>query len=159
MLGLQFAKAFAKFGIKFVSESNMLKFLVPWGSPVDVDKLLSPPIIPVDPPIFGNYKLDAREFATPTFILAIIFVISCRMTALHLVQERNDGILERTLVAGVRSTHIFLAHSFIHVFFICLQGVFLFLVVVQLYEIPVKGLMIDAFLLFTLQGVAGMSMG
>lgn len=158
MFGLEFAKAFAKFGMKFVSESNMLKFLVPWGSPVDVEKLLSPPVIPVDPPIFGNFKLDAKEFAAPAFILAIVFVISCGMTALHLVQERNHGILERTLVAGVRSTHIFLAHSLIHVFFICLQGVFLFLVV-QLYEIPVKGLMIDAFLLFTLQGVAGMSMG
>ena len=159
MLGQELLKAVGKFGQKLINESNMIKFLLPWDTEVDVNKLLSPPVVAVDPPVYGHFSPDYREFTTPGFMLGIIYIVAVGMTAVSLVQERKDGILERSLVAGVRSIHILLAHVWIQFCLIFLQGVFLFLVMFQLFMITVNGSTIHAFFLLILQGTAGMSMG
>ena len=159
VLGQELVKAVGKFGRKLANESNLIKFLAPWGTSVDVDKILSPPVIAVDPPIYGHPNTDYREFASPGFMISNIFVIACGIPAIALVEERNDGILERTLVAGVRSTHILLANVLVQFGVILLQTGLMFTAMFQLFDIVIKGSALNVLLLLLIQGLAGMSQG
>jgi ABC-type transport system involved in cytochrome c biogenesis permease component len=159
LLAQELLKAMGRFGQKIVNESNVIKFMLPWNGEIPPHRLLAPPVIAVDPPVYGHFNPDYREFTTPGFMLGIIYIVAVGMTAISLVQERKDGILERSLVAGVRSIHIILAHVWIQFCMVFLQGVFLFLVLFQLFMITVNGSTIHAFFLLILQGAAGMSMG
>lgn len=159
LLGQEFLKAMSRFGQKIMNDSNVVKILLFWYSDVDASKLLAPPFVAVDPPVYGHFNPDYREFTTPGFMLGIIYIVAVGMTAISLVQERKDGILERSLVAGVRSIHILLAHVWIQSCMVFFQGVFLFFVLFQLFMITVNGSTIHAFFLLILQGAAGMSMG
>lgn len=93
-----------KFAKEIVNATDMLP------ENVNITQLLRPPVKLIDPPTFGHFDPDFREFTTPGFILGIIFVVAVGLTAVSFVQERKDGILERSLVAGVRPCHILLAH-------------------------------------------------
>lgn len=143
--------------IKFAKEIVNLTDLLPGG--FDSSKLLLPLVQSIDPPVYGHFDPDFREFTTPGFILGIIFVVAVGLTAVSFVQERKDGILERSLVAGVRSIHILLAHVLIQFGIIFFQGLFLFLVIFQLFQISIDGSTILAYFLLILQGAAGMSLG
>lgn len=143
--------------IKYAKQVVNLTGLLPDG--LDSSKLLLPLVQSVDPPVYGHFDPDFREFTTPGFILGIIFVVAVGLTAVSFVQERKDGILERSLVAGVRSIHILLAHVLIQFGIIFFQGLFLFLVIFQLFQISIDGSTILAYFLLILQGAAGMSLG
>lgn len=122
-------------------------------------KLLVPLIKSTNPPVYGHFDPDFREFTTPGFILGIIYVVAVGLTAVSFVQERKEGILERSLVAGVRAVHILLAHVLIQFGIIFFQGLFLFLVMFQLFQISINGSTILAYFLLVLQGACGMSLG
>lgn len=149
-------KAMGAFIKDLLHGSSFLQTFMPF---TDVSRLLTPPVIISDPPVYGHFSPDYREFTTPGFILGIIYVVAVGLTAVSLVQERKDGILERSLVAGVRAIHILCAHILVQFCLIFFQGLFLFLVMFELFNISINGSTILAFLLLLFQGAAGMSLG
>ncbi|XP_032678844.1 ABC transporter G family member 23 [Odontomachus brunneus] len=69
------------------------------------EKLTSIPVN-LKKPIYGPLNPNFRDFAAPGVILTIIFFISVALTSGSLLLERNEGLLERSLVSGVTGTEI-----------------------------------------------------
>jgi hypothetical protein len=51
-------------------------------------------------PVLGSKNPPVTQFMAPGFILSLLFLSSIAPTALTLVLERKDGLLERSLVSG-----------------------------------------------------------
>lgn len=55
----------------------------------------------IDTPIYGKRTDTFTDFMAPGVILSIGFLAAVALTALALVIERKEGLLERSLVAGM----------------------------------------------------------
>ncbi|XP_076631751.1 ABC transporter G family member 23 [Colletes latitarsis] len=64
--------------------------------------------IPLDfhTPIYGPESPNFTDFAAPGVILTIIFFLSVALTSGAMLLERNEGLLERSLVVGLTGTEI-----------------------------------------------------
>ncbi|XP_024947610.1 ABC transporter G family member 23 isoform X2 [Cephus cinctus] len=57
-------------------------------------------------PIYGTEQPNFTDFAAPGIILTIIFFLSVALTSGAMLLERNEGLLERSLVSGITGTEI-----------------------------------------------------
>ena len=73
--------------------------------------VLSTPLLENMPPIYGQLDPSFRDYIAPALVLAITYAMSVGLTALAFVQEKKEGILERSLVSGIRPIHIVSAHQ------------------------------------------------
>ncbi len=115
--------------------------------------------IKIEKPIYGNYEWIFHEYLASGIILGLIHALPMIFSAFTVVVERNERHLERAFVAGVKPIEILLTHI-IMVFIAILPQVLLsmfFAFVV--FDLPFRGLFLDGFLLFVLQGLQGMSIG
>ncbi len=55
----------------------------------------------LEKPIYGDKSPTFTEFMAPGVILSIAFLAAVALTALAFVMERKEGLLERSLVAGI----------------------------------------------------------
>ena len=113
----------------------------------------------VKEPIYGFLNSTVYEFTAPGVIIATIHVTTMLFSSVLIVLERKEGHLDRALVAGVNSSEILIAHIvmlFMCVFAKCiLMMIFSFI----LFDIPLRGSVLDAFTIILLQGLQGMSFG
>ena len=67
--------------------------------------------IPLDfkQPIYGPKEPNFTDFAAPGIILTIIFFLSVALTSGAMLLERNEGLLERSLVSGLTGPEILFA--------------------------------------------------
>ncbi|KZC14992.1 ABC transporter G family member 23 [Dufourea novaeangliae] len=67
--------------------------------------------IPLDfkTPVYGPLEPNFTDFAAPGVILTIIFFLSVALTSGAMLLERNEGLLERSLVSGLTGTEILFA--------------------------------------------------
>ncbi|KAK5638168.1 hypothetical protein RI129_012463 [Pyrocoelia pectoralis] len=61
-------------------------------------------------PVYGTPDTDFTEFATPGVLVSIAFFLAAALTAVAMLVERNEGILERSLVMGVSPVELLTAH-------------------------------------------------
>jgi hypothetical protein len=55
----------------------------------------------LEKPIYGDKSPTFTEFMAPGVVLSIAFLAAVALTALAFVMERKEGLLERSLVAGI----------------------------------------------------------
>ncbi|XP_076241757.1 ABC transporter G family member 23 [Calliopsis andreniformis] len=60
-------------------------------------------------PIYGPLEPNFTDFAAPGVILTIIFFLSVALTSGAMLLERNEGLLERSLVSGLTGPEILFA--------------------------------------------------
>ncbi|RWS06338.1 ABC transporter G family member 23-like protein [Dinothrombium tinctorium] len=113
----------------------------------------------VDPPVYGTLKPSFRDYSTPGLILGIIYILATGLTSLAFVLERKEGLLERTLVAGIRYHQILMAHIFFQVCIILMQVALVLIVVYAVFDISQRGNLFWVITLTLLQGLTGMSFG
>lgn len=87
------------------------------------------------------------------FFLPIIF------TTFVMLDEQNDGILDRVLTSGMTYLEIALAHSTVQFTYICIQAIEILIIMYIFYDNPFIGSVIIGFSLLILIGVAGMIYG
>ena len=85
--------------------------------------------------------------------------MSVGLTALAFVQERKEGLLERSLVSGVLSIHIFIAHFMVEFVMMLVQTIIMLIFMFNVFGIGCQGSVILVVLLTLFQGVCGMSFG
>ena len=93
------------------------------------------------------------------FILGIIYILAVGNTALLFVEERKDGLLERSFVAGAKSYHLLAAHVTIQTLIIFVQAVIVLFFAFVVFRISIQGQVGWIILLLVLQGLVGMSFG
>ncbi|KAK3921289.1 ABC transporter G family member 23 [Frankliniella fusca] len=109
-------------------------------------------------PIYGSKNPNFTNFAAPGVILTIIFFLSVALTSGAMLIERNEGILERSLVSGITGTEILFSHVVTQFSVMCGQTImvlaFAFVTVVE-----VNGGVGWVTLLTVLTGLCGMCFG
>lgn len=71
--------------------------------------IVNPPVI-IENPIYGDLTPKFTNFAAPGMMVSIIFFVSIGLTALLLVIEKKEGLLERSWSSGVTIVEIMLSH-------------------------------------------------
>lgn len=115
--------------------------------------------IQMDQPIYGDREPTFTEFMAPGVLLSIAFLAAVALTAIALVQERKEGSLERSLVAGVSSTEFIMSHVFTQLLVLHVQIFLLLIFTFLVFEIPSRGPFIFVALLTLLQSSCGMAFG
>ena len=61
-------------------------------------------------PIYGTKDLTFTDFMAPGIVLTIVHSMSLGYSAMIIIMERNEGLLDRTWIAGVTPGQFALAH-------------------------------------------------
>lgn len=149
LIGLQLQrillKAFQAFAIDVLAEQNLTSLA---RLPVEMEE-----------PVYGDREPTFTEFMAPGVLLSIAFLAAVALTAIALVQERKEGSLERSLVAGVSSTEFIMSHVFTQLLVLHVQIFLLLIFTFLVFEIPSRGPFIYVGLLTLLQSACGMAFG
>jgi len=120
--------------------------------------LIELPVV-LEKPIYGERAPTFTEFMAPGVVLSIAFLAAVALTALAFVMERKEGLLERSLVAGVSSTEFMLSHVLTQLLVLSVQVALLLIFTFLVFEIPFRGQFIWVIVLTLLQGSCGMAFG
>lgn len=124
------------------------------------NRSLADPPIQMGSPIYGSMRKDGYlEFMAPGVVISISYVMATGLTALAFILERRDGLLERSLVSGVQTSQILLAHAINQVFVMVIQIFMVLGCTFFVFEIPSQGSFSCVILLILLQGCTGMGFG
>lgn len=115
--------------------------------------------ISLEEPVYGVREPTFTEFMAPGVLLSIAFLAAVALTAIALVQERKEGSLERSLVAGVSSTEFIMSHVITQLLVLHVQIFLLLIFTFLVFEIPSRGPFFWVILLTLLQSSCGMAFG
>lgn len=126
-------------------------------------ELATLPIVPSDPPVYGQYKHQQhkgyREYMAPGILLSVAFSMAYAVTCLVLIMEREEKTFERNFVTGMTPSQIIIAHTLNRMMFMIAQAFLLLFLTVYMFSIPTKGPMLAGILLLMSQNVAGVGYG
>lgn len=122
---------------------------------------MSSPVVIHDPPVYGNLHLSYTDYVAPGMIISIMFGFSIGLTALSLVIERKEGLMDRTWVAGVNVSEIIIAQVITQFFVLLVQITLLVTVIVFGFKVYLvhKWSLVLVGSLTMLQGLTGMGYG
>lgn len=112
--------------------------------------------------VYGTMDLNAMtmtEFITPGLIILIAFFSTAAVAGLALILEQKDGLMKRSLVAGVQPLESLLAHVFTQTMVLIFQQVLLFLTIFFVFGVNSRGPLLIIFIICFLQGIAGTMYG
>lgn len=110
-------------------------------------------------PIYGPLNPNFTDFAAPGIILTIIFFLSVALTSGALLLERNEGLLERSLVCGVTGTEILFGLVLTQFVVMIGQTLMVLIFGFSVFQITCEGNIIWVSILTLLTGLSGMCFG
>lgn len=108
--------------------------------------------ITIEKVIYGTVNPSMTEFMAPGVIILIAYYATTALTALSLVLERKDGLLERSLVAGVNSLEFLVSHIMTQTLVLTIQEILMLITTFYIFEVPSRGPMVWVFALTFFQG-------
>lgn len=81
------------------------------------------------------------------------------LTSLTFVSERKEGLLDRSLVAGVNVMELMLSHIIVKICILLIQAFMILLLLVLMLKVNIGSLFIVASVILLLQGLCGISFG
>lgn len=110
-------------------------------------------------PVYGPVVPNFTDFAAPGVMLTIIFFLAVALTSGAMLIERNEGILERSLVCGITGIEILTAHVITQFVVMLGQSVMVLFVALLVFPITNEGEVLWIVILFVLNGTCGMCYG
>ncbi|CAH2059222.1 unnamed protein product, partial [Iphiclides podalirius] len=110
-------------------------------------------------PVYGLEDPDFTDFAGPGVILTIIFFLAVALTSGSMLAERNEGILERSLVSGLTGTEILFAHVVVQMIVMIIQTVVVLLLGFVVFGLTINGPVGWVIVLTLITGLCGMTFG
>lgn len=110
-------------------------------------------------PIYGLETPNFTDFAGPGVILTIIFFLAVALTSASMLSERNEGILERSLVSGITGTEILFAHVTVQMLVMVIQTVIVLVFSFVVFDLTLKGPLGWVVMLTLITGLCGMTFG
>lgn len=111
-------------------------------------------------PIYGEIANQGYlEYMAPGVVVSISYIMATGLTALAFILERRDGLFERSLVAGVDTFQILIAHAMTQIIVMVVQILLVLVFTFLVFDIPSRGPFIWVILLLLLQGCTGMAFG
>ncbi|KAL1472712.1 hypothetical protein MTO96_039150, partial [Rhipicephalus appendiculatus] len=113
----------------------------------------------ISDPFYHAFDFTFREFMSPGIIACTLFALSITLTALLLVGEDQGGIRGRCAVAGLSTTEVIIGHAMVQTALAYVQTVFMLVVFVSVFDTPVHGSILVAFIIPVLMAFTGMNFG
>ncbi|XP_031331082.1 ABC transporter G family member 20-like isoform X2 [Photinus pyralis] len=110
-------------------------------------------------PVYGTVETDFTEFATPGVLITIAFFLAAALTAVAMLVERNEGILERSLVMGVSPVEVLTSHVVSEFVLMMIQIVAVTCCGLFIFRMKVMGSLVLFIILLSLSGFCGMWFG
>ncbi|XP_028028239.1 ABC transporter G family member 23 [Bombyx mandarina] len=110
-------------------------------------------------PIYGLDEANFTDFAGPGVILTIIFFLAVALTSGSMLAERNEGILERTLVSGITGTEILFSHVTVQMLVMIAQSVIVLVIGFVFFGLTMRGPIGWVTFLTLITGLCGMTFG
>lgn len=95
----------------------------------------------------------------PGVVVSISYIMATGLTALAFILERRDGLFERSLVAGVDTLQILIAHALTQIIVMVVQILLILVFTFLVFDIPSRGPFGWVVVLLLLQGCTGMAFG
>ncbi|CAB0037804.1 unnamed protein product [Trichogramma brassicae] len=110
-------------------------------------------------PIFGRLDQRYSDFIAPGFILTIVFFLSTAVSAAIIIQDRAEGVWDRSLVQGVTTREILFSHIITQSFMIIIQVTMVLCVVFLHFRMDCKGSLLVVIFLTLEVSFSGMCYG
>ncbi|XP_046456397.1 ABC transporter G family member 20-like isoform X2 [Daphnia pulex] len=110
-------------------------------------------------PVYGQKDTKFTEFMAPGLILSTIFSLALLLGSDSFVRERMLGLVERSLVAGVKMNEVFISYLAKESITMIIQTLLLYVVLLFLCDIPCRGSVTLAIFITFLEGFSGMCFG
>ncbi|XP_054166955.1 uncharacterized protein LOC128964390 [Oppia nitens] len=117
---------------------TVINFLKHYFQSVDENpRIAEVPLVPQY--IYGRYDPTFAEYALPGLMSFILFYAPLKLCTFAMLKDREEGILERSLVAGVNVSDYIVSHIVLQFMFLILQIVVYSVTVLFIWELEVKG--------------------
>ena len=93
-----------------------------------------------DDPIYGDTGLTFTDFMAPGIILTIVHSMALGYSAMIIIIERNEGLIDRTWVAGVSAAEISLAHLLVSLLITLIQVILCLIFMLVVFQVSIKTL-------------------
>ncbi|XP_072378310.1 ABC transporter G family member 23-like isoform X1 [Diabrotica undecimpunctata] len=113
----------------------------------------------VEESFYGNKDEEYVIFITPGIITTMIYFMGVLMTCLIILDEKCEGIWDRSIVAGVTALELSLSHLLYQNAFMIIISLDFLLFVFVIFGQPYIGSLWLIFALLYLQGLAGIMLG
>ena len=113
----------------------------------------------MDPPVDGSNDFGFQSYFSPGIVLSNIYFMTMGITAVIFVLESNSGLLERSLLTGLKMREIIISQVFIQLIMIICQTILMIAMLFYVFNVPNSGYIWDIILIVFLQGIAGMGFG
>ncbi|KAL0277533.1 UNVERIFIED_CONTAM: hypothetical protein PYX00_004783 [Menopon gallinae] len=123
-----------------------------------MEKAALPPIR-INEPVYGDKIPNFTDFAAPGVILTVIFFLSVASTSGAILMERNEGLLERSLVLGITGPEILFSHVITQFLIMVGQAFLVLIFTFAIFALTMRGNIITVLILVILTGVCGMAFG
>ncbi|CAK9808492.1 ABC transporter G family member 23 [Anthophora quadrimaculata] len=110
-------------------------------------------------PIYGPLDPNFTDFAAPGVILTIIYFLSVALTSGAMLLERNEGLLERSLVSGLTGTEILFAQVITQFVVMVGQTIMVLIFSFPVFQLTCEGDIAWITILTILTGLCGMCFG
>ncbi|VEN54267.1 unnamed protein product [Callosobruchus maculatus] len=111
------------------------------------------------PPIYGPDRPSFTDFAAPGFLLTIVFFLAVALTSSALIMERQEGLLDRSYVAGVLPAEILFSHVLTQFIIMVGQTILALIFMLAVFKVKCVGNLLLVVILTLLQGLCGMCFG
>ncbi|KAJ1525307.1 hypothetical protein ONE63_010129 [Megalurothrips usitatus] len=117
--------------------------------------------IPVrfETPVYGIVNTEFLDFAAPGCALTLIFFMSMASAVGAILSEKNEGLLDRSLVVGVTMREVMWSHIVIQTLMMILQTIIVLVGFLEVLKIHNDGPLGYIVMLCVLQGFCGMCLG
>lgn len=110
-------------------------------------------------PIYGEYEADFKQTMAPAMIMVMIFYIAVGLTVAIFIHDRKEGFWNRTLLAGVTTSEMMLAHTMIQSVILIMQVAEVIFLVGVVFGVESRGSFTVVIVMFALLGWSGMFFG
>ncbi|XP_022918128.1 ABC transporter G family member 20 [Onthophagus taurus] len=110
-------------------------------------------------PLYGANAPDFTDFAAPGVILTIVYFLAVALTSGAMLLERNEGILERSLVSGISGLELLSGHVITQFIVMAVQTGVVLIFCFAVFNITINGNLMLVIILTLMTGLCGMCFG
>lgn len=117
--------------------------------------------VPIDfmDPIYGSFDGVYTDYIAPGVVMTMIFFLATLITSTIFITDRLEGIWDRTLVAGISTTELLLAHIITQSTVMLLQCIEIVVLAAFIFNTENNGDNLTVIVLLMLLGFSGMLYG
>ncbi|KAL1456862.1 hypothetical protein WDU94_001552 [Cyamophila willieti] len=135
------------------------KILAPCSSKIKVSSKIMDNPIKFNQAIYGNNEPTFQHFATPAAIIICIFYLPVIFTGAIINSEKEGGVIERVMAAGMSFFEVAIAHSAVQSVLMIFQAIEMMILMYIVYDNPYKGNILTGLALLVLVGCGGSVFG